>query len=506
MSSYGSASTGADQAWLITPGINMDNTVAEVLSFDVNIGYWTHDGLTVKISTDYDQTVEGIATATWTDVTADFTIPSTPSDTYGTFTSAGNLDVSAYSGTMYVAFVYDGDADASQTTTYQIDNVSVSASDGPSVSNVSVASAPFFVGGDITVSWASNEVDFVKIEAWLPIADVWAWSEIIASTESDGSFTFTLPEVSSYTADNKVRVSSVTDNAINSESSTFEIVSTVSIYEIQSNTSDGDASAYDGLEVQTSGIVTAIVGSNFWIQEPDAGTKDDVYPAWSGIFAYATTTAAALTIGDDVSLVATIDEYYGATEIINVQSYVINSQGNTLDAVAVTAADATEAYESTLITILNAEVTSAPDSYGEFTINDGTADYIVDDKIFEYSPTVGEIPEVTGVKTFGISAFMIYPRSADDIVVTGSLGFDNLSDVDINIYPNPSNGKFFVQMGNAFKVNTKIEVFNVVGMKVFETVADMNKTVIDLSAMKHGVYYVRVDDGENILTQKIMKQ
>lgn len=324
-SSCGSSSTGADQAWLITPGINMDNTVAEVLSFDVNVGYWTHDGLSVKISTDYDQTVEGIATASWTDVTADFTIPSTPTDDYGTFVSAGTLDVSAYNGTMYIAFVYDGNADASETTTYQIDNVSVTAADGPDISNVSVATAPFFVGGDITVSWTSNEVDFVKIEAWLPIADVWAWTEITASTESDGSFTFTIPEVSSYTADNKVRVSYVTDDEVNAESSTFEIVAMVSIYEIQSNTSNGDASLYDGAQVQTSGIVTAIAGSNFWIQEAEATTKDDAYPAWSGIFAYSSSTASALAIGDDVSLVATIDEYYGVTEIVNVQSYIINS-------------------------------------------------------------------------------------------------------------------------------------------------------------------------------------
>jgi len=125
VTSYGATSTGADQIWLITPGILMADTLITDLTFDVNVGYWTHDGLTVMISTNYDQTVGGITTATWTDVTREFVIPSTPTNAYGTFTNAGHLDVSAYTGTMYVAFVYNGNKTASHTTTYQLDNVAV---------------------------------------------------------------------------------------------------------------------------------------------------------------------------------------------------------------------------------------------------------------------------------------------------------------------------------------------------------------------------------------------
>ncbi len=123
--SYGSTSTGADQIWMITPPINMDATTNEEFSFDINVGYWTHAGLSVKISTDYDQTIAGIATATWTDVTANFTIPVIPTGGYGTFETAGTMDVSAYNGTMSIAFVYDGNKTDGETTTYQIDNVLV---------------------------------------------------------------------------------------------------------------------------------------------------------------------------------------------------------------------------------------------------------------------------------------------------------------------------------------------------------------------------------------------
>ncbi len=131
MTSHNSTSSGADQVWLITPGLNMDATANEEFSFDVNVGYWKHAGLSVKISTDYDQTIAGIATATWTDVTANFTIPVIPTNGYGTFATAGTMDVSAYNGTMSIAFVYDGNKTDGETTTYQIDNVLVEEAAAP---------------------------------------------------------------------------------------------------------------------------------------------------------------------------------------------------------------------------------------------------------------------------------------------------------------------------------------------------------------------------------------
>ncbi|MBE0655519.1 MAG: endonuclease, partial [Bacteroidales bacterium] len=83
---------------------------------------------------------------------------------------------------------------------------------------------------------------------------------------------------------------------------------------------------------------------------------------------------------------------------------------------------------------------------------------------------------------------------------------DNIVAKEIRIYPNPGKGKFFVEMGNTFNSNTRIEVFNMIGIKVYDTRAQESITELDLSAMKQGIYFVRVDDGENVLTQKIIKQ
>ncbi len=123
MSSYNSGEENI--AWLISPAVNLDEIENDALFFDVNVGYYTHNGLQILYSTDFDGT--NIADATWTEITDEFTIPQEPTGGYGTFAPAGSADLSSISGSVYIAFKYTGDANNSQTTTYQIDNVVIKA-------------------------------------------------------------------------------------------------------------------------------------------------------------------------------------------------------------------------------------------------------------------------------------------------------------------------------------------------------------------------------------------
>jgi|GEM_PF-415573 len=114
-------SSGESQidVWMVTPGVDFENTQGEVLTMDIQTNFQNAEILTVFYSTDF----EGDATtATWTQLPV--TVPPGPTSGFGTFTNVGDIDVSALSGTVYFGFFYEG-SDPSATTRYHIDNFSV---------------------------------------------------------------------------------------------------------------------------------------------------------------------------------------------------------------------------------------------------------------------------------------------------------------------------------------------------------------------------------------------
>lgn len=118
-SSFYSATGTNDVAWLITPAIDLTASTGEMLSFSTKTRFTNGYPLTAFISTDYDGTTAGIATATWTPLT--FTAP-TANDV---FVSSGAIDISEFeSDSVRIAFKYIG-SKAGVTTTLQLDNIKI---------------------------------------------------------------------------------------------------------------------------------------------------------------------------------------------------------------------------------------------------------------------------------------------------------------------------------------------------------------------------------------------
>ena len=110
--------------WLISPGIDMDAQSGEILNFQTEHAYpdFGHDPLEVFISTDWDGTEGGVTLATWTSL--DFT--SSLEADYGswyTWTDSGDIDLSSYTGTAYIAFRYTGSDTSNMNTTIHVENV-----------------------------------------------------------------------------------------------------------------------------------------------------------------------------------------------------------------------------------------------------------------------------------------------------------------------------------------------------------------------------------------------
>ncbi len=197
------------------------------------------------------------------------------------------------------------------------------------------------------------------------------------------------------------------------------------IYDIQYTTDVGSGSdcypsLLDSSIVTVSGIVTAVVpGSypNFYLQDGDG--------PWDGIFVYDTSVQPAQ--GDSVTFDATVDEYYGLSELKNVSSSTIHSSGHTLyNAISASTGDIGggcsidgEPYEGLLVQLTNVTVTQEADPYGQWFVDDGTGECEIEDSFFDFEPTVGDFYDaIIGVVSYGYGEYEVIPRSADDLITT----------------------------------------------------------------------------------------
>ena len=112
--------------WLITPGFDMDAQDGEVLNFQTEYAYPDagHYPLEVFVSTDFDGTEGGILAATWEPISATIAHPDNTGSWF-TWVNSGDIDLSGYSGTLYVAFKYTGSDTLNQNSTIHVENVQI---------------------------------------------------------------------------------------------------------------------------------------------------------------------------------------------------------------------------------------------------------------------------------------------------------------------------------------------------------------------------------------------
>lgn len=113
----------ASDDYLITPAINLTGVTGTIFSFRTWTKY-TDSGLPnpfeVLISTNYSGSGDP-TTATWTPLTCIL-----PAANSASWTDSGNIDLSSYSGTVYIAFHYECSGVTSGTSSsWEVDNVKV---------------------------------------------------------------------------------------------------------------------------------------------------------------------------------------------------------------------------------------------------------------------------------------------------------------------------------------------------------------------------------------------
>jgi plastocyanin len=114
--------------------------------------------------------------------------------------------------------------------------------------------------------------------------------------------------------------------------------------------------------------------------------------------------------------------------------------------------------------------------------------------------------------TAGTHYYVCQPHAA--VGMKGTITVQNLTGnaeipqlPDISVYPNPSNGMFHLSVSGLQDTKKyNLEIFNLLGGKVYESTVSNATSDIDLSNSSIGIYFLKIFDGQNILTKKIIKQ
>jgi hypothetical protein len=88
-------------------------------------------------------------------------------------------------------------------------------------------------------------------------------------------------------------------------------------------------------------------------------------------------------------------------------------------------------------------------------------------------------------------------------VITTGINQQSVKNNNSSIYPNPSPGQFTIQL-NDNKNNYTVEIYNVLGEKIYYSVLNNTHSNIDLSSHPAGVYFVYLKSKEDVNVEKVL--
>lgn len=265
-----------------------------------------------------------------------------------------------------------------------------------------------------------------------------------------------------------------------------------SIQEIQESTAPDGASPLVGQVVSTGGVVTALLANGFFLQNGGG--------PWSGIFVFSTQNTPA--IGDLVSFTATVEEFFGMTQLTQVNDFAIASSGNMLDVTSASTADVnTEPFEAVLVQVSNATCTNPDAGFGQFVVNDGSGDCLVDDVIFQFTASLGATYNVTGPVQYAFEQYKILPRDINDVELV--TGMDDLAFGGVELFPNPATDVLNIHLGR-MEGRTEYTLADATGRVVRGEVITHEQGVIPVYGLASGSYVLTLRSGDSVWSTRVM--
>ncbi|MBN2829671.1 MAG: chitobiase/beta-hexosaminidase C-terminal domain-containing protein [Candidatus Cloacimonetes bacterium] len=357
-----------NEDWLISPAMNFDAYENEVFSFDSAKNY-TGPDLEVYISTDY---VDNPSTASWTALNP---VLSSGSNVW---TGSGDLDVSAYSGTVRIAFKYVSTTGGAAS--WRVDNVLIQGTVIEGVNTAptidTIVSSPQYPSSTDTVTVSANITDEDGIASayinWGFASD--ALNNDVAMTLSRNTYTGIIPaQVAGATVYYTI---TATDNnasplaAVSGVQSYTVVMDVTNIAALRLNSPSPTVYCLAGEAVLT--FQQSYRYQKYIQDSTGAILIDDV--------AGAITTA--YNVYDGITgLCGYLTEYGGMLQFVPVADPgIATSTGNTITPAVITLADMTtgfETYEAQVVTVNNVSF-SALGNFANGTVyvlSDGTNTY-----------------------------------------------------------------------------------------------------------------------------------
>ena len=109
-------------------------------------------------------------------------------------------------------------------------------------------------------------------------------------------------------------------------------------------------------------------------------------------------------------------------------------------------------------------------------------------------------PEVLALNGNDLSLAEIPANKISKIAVGAAAGIDDLNQLDISIYPNPTSDTVYIDSSSS---QLKVVVFDILGKQVLNK---PNTNSVDVSSLSKGAYFIKVSDGINTSTKKFIKE
>lgn len=256
----------------------------------------------------------------------------------------------------------------------------------------------------------------------------------------------------------------------------------------------GDTSPLAGQTVNTSGIISAVVGTSGYFLQDGTGP-------WSGIYVFS--APGTMVRGDAVTITGVVTEFNGQTQISGVSDATVESSGNVAPSTTISTADGnTEPYESVLVKVMGAECLSSG-AFGQFTVNDGSGPVLVDDVIYAFPFVVGTVYDITGILQYAFSEWRILPRDVDDVAISTSIG--ELATAAVTLFPNPASDVLTIDLGG-LAGRTEYTLTDATGRVVLGDVLTSARRTIGLGDLANGLYVFTLRNGAEVWSTRVQVQ